>query len=386
MSQLMLTLDGWKQVEIDQPAPAPEFKFSPRKAAFKKHAAKRIRRAFRDSIEGPMAPPMITNPRRLHEPRKVSKVEAGHRSNEPFFKTPIKQTGFVAPINSLEGMDHFLGRVAEIERLTKAQKRESAAQELGRMLVEQEKELPSLVDEFKANGFQAVSLDAPSTMNSDGSVSSRHEAMASASVKSTPYGYGLKGWTEPDEYGTRRPIYYDLAEVAPILRRIEWEQFALACGLPMKVALKQKPSGGITAFSDDKRLDPLTVAEMGKKIAKATPLDEFINNRERAAHYGVVGSITYGVLKGFHYPEQSMDELGIEDMLKPDEFTQGPQELGLHGGQETYRVGRVPIGEKVFEKGKPKPKTKRSLYGHASMPFQRAWAAEPSEDYLWPNE
>lgn len=279
---------------------------------------------------GPMVPPMISNPRRLHAKTLISQREEDWRNLVPLFKTPIAQQGFVAPMNSLKGVDHLLGRVAAIERLATHQAREAATD---RLLVESDKELPFIVDEFRANGFQAVSLS--SSQEDDARDPSE---LNEVSIFHVPTVYGAAA--------------LDIIQAAPILRRIEWERWTMMSGLPMKVTLVSTENGGVAAHSTDRRLSKTERDALGLKIGRASGLttaDKLEDNRAWATLNGAVGSILYGVTTGIQYPEQDMDDRGAEDEYPQEEVLQGPQELGLHNKSQRGEVLSEP-SEQTLER------------------------------------
>lgn len=255
-----------------------------------------------------MVPPTISNPRKLHAKREVGPIEEGWINLQPFFKTPIKQEGFVAPLGSLQDIEHLLARIEAIKRLADQQTRDAA---IARVLIEQDKELPSIVDEFRANGFKAISLSSSSLDSDD-------DDLEAANYSAKNLGYV--------------PYNPDPETIAPLTRRIEWERFALECGQTQKVWLVTKDDGTVTAAGDPGS-DPQTVRTLGRRLRSVAldtndlPLEM---RRARAEYYHAIGSCLYGKWKGAQWPEQSLDELGAEDQNKPDEVKQGPQELGLH--------------------------------------------------------
>ncbi len=286
--------------------------------------------------QGPMVPPMISNPRKVHDPIPVDDREKAWANVEAISAkhAPIKQQGFVAPLNSLEGMDHFLARIEALKRMTNEQERDAAT---NRVLIEQDKEMATIIEEFTANGFHAISLS--SSQNDDDGDELEAANIAESHLKMVPYGFGIKGYTEPDEYGTVRPIYNSAEEAAPILRRIEHEKTEAKHSPAVSVMLTDDAQSAIpkTKWMETK-MGPTRAKFMAKRLlakVQMTP-EELVNSRLRVKHYGVVGSILYGVTKGNHYPEQSMDMLGVEDMEKPEANNGGENELSLHTLSSDY--------------------------------------------------
>jgi hypothetical protein len=300
----------------------PEFKFS------EKHITEHIPFiAYNDwngsdqTPMGPPVPPMISNPRTLHPKYQVPAIEEGWRNLQPFFKTPIKQTGFVQPLNSLKGMDHFLSRIQTLNRMIHQQERDALT---SLILIEQDKELATIADEFKANGFKAISLSS----------SQEDDDLPAANFAESHMRYV--------------PYKYDPETLAPLLRRIDWERYALACGQPQRVWLTAKADGTITATTDNKVLTPDEIRALARKIKDACNFQdarEMKNSRARAVHYGVVGSILYGKRKGAQWPEQSMDILGAEDMELKRRAGNSPQGIGFHELPSDDELEPVSPGE-----------------------------------------
>lgn len=273
--------------------------------------------------------PKPSRPKREATP--IDSREQSWRDLKPLSieRAPIKRDGFVAPLGALKGIEHFIARVETIKRLTDQQERDAAT---SRVLVEQDMEMATIIDEFRANGFSAVSLSSSSLDDDDDELEAAN--IAEAHLKMVPYAYGIKGYTEPDEFGTQRPIYRSAEEAAPLMRRVQYEREQAASGPALAVGLILNEDGSVGATTQQpwmaKTLGPTGIKELGQKIKAVTRLDGLDERRARVAYYKAVGSLLYGVATGWTPPEQSMDDLGIEDMEKQDEAKSGPQEIGLH--------------------------------------------------------
>jgi hypothetical protein len=227
--------------------------------------------------------------RTLHDKAELGPIEENWRNLRTYFKTEVKKSGFVAPMSALEGIEHFIARVETLNRLVDQQARDA---ETHRVLVEQDKELPTIVDEFRANGFRAISL---SSSPSDDDIEEANIAAKHLGHVAPAFG--------PDKLA--------LDEVAPVLRRIEWERYMLACSLPIKAIVTV--DGNVVAERPDTPLD--LVAQMGKKMKNA-----------------ILHDWAYGPSPQVNPIEQSFDELGADELMtrRTPELVQGPQELGLH--------------------------------------------------------
>lgn len=215
----------------------------------------------------------------------------------PFFKTPIKQEGLVTPIGTARThpLDRFLDRVAELNAL----------------IATQEQEIATLRQEFAANGLTATSLSSSSADGDDDETSVEI--------------------TEGDILPV--PLSPDPVELAPVLRRIEWERYAWHCSPVQHIFIARRDDGSPTIRTTSRALTPGDVAAYGPALRAALgdrSLDDLDNDRARAAYYGGVGSLLYGVKTGDHAPEQTADERGADDHYAPDAPDGGPVELGLH--------------------------------------------------------
>lgn len=274
----------------------PEFAFSP--------AGERVPMpaGYRSGIaphEGPMAP---AKPRAKGEKRTVSPAEEGWLNMRTLFDTPVREHSRppVGTAPTLEGLGHFLARVDEINAIAATQAME----------------LPTVGQELAQTGISSFSISSSFDDESDD---------ASAEVSDA----------DLERNACRYGTAYVAAELAPLVRRIEWEQFIYRCGPAQRVTLTVV-DGRISAMSESKTLAPEEVAAWGKRIwlAMGKPdADTLANSIAYARHYGVIGSAMYGVKKGDHTPEQTFDALGAEDM---EELTQdgGPSELGLHNVEQ----------------------------------------------------
>lgn len=239
-------------------------------------------------------------PDRDRKPSQIGPIEKNWRDLVPFFNTPIKNQGFVAPLGNLEGMDHFLARIAEIERLTDQQARDDA---IARTIIEQNKELSSIVDEFRANNFVAISIDMSS---------SQYDDATPELDERDAYRYGA-----PPAFG---PEKYDREKASAYIRRIEWERGALQNGLPFTVRL-------------DEEGEPLVIMrDLNQWAAKNAPgVDPMSILIKMTQHLrkAITNDWAYGPELQQQPVEQSFNELDAEAHHEQKD-PQAPVELGLH--------------------------------------------------------
>jgi hypothetical protein len=272
---------------------------------------------------------MTTNPRKTQKQERDSREVQWNDLRPTSTKhKELATTSFVAPLGSLKGIDHLEGRIAEIQRLVDAQARDAA---INRVLIEESNELPSIVDEFRANGFKAVSLSSSLRKENDDD---------DAEVSEQRLGHVAMAHITADG------DVLDVEEMAARQRRIEWEREQSLCSPVVIVGLipDENSTNGLGATVQQdwmmRFIKVETMQKMGKRAKDACPhksWDEVQHARALASYYGV-GSGRLGVWTGPQYPEQSLDELGAEDLMKPETNGQGEQELGLHGGTEDSPV------------------------------------------------
>lgn len=263
-------------------------------------------------------------PDRYRAPASINDQEKAWRELRPNPKfAPIKQTGFVAPINSLEGIEHTIARIEAIKRMTNAQERDAATH---RTLIESEKELATIADEFRANGFKALNLNMSSSHYDDDLFPDIEEdTRPTALLPSTSKGPLTDIERNAHRYGAAPAIGdHDILEAAPLMRRIEWERWLAACGLTTKVRLTMEGEQ-VSAVAEFVSTPLEVVKEMGMKLLKAAHPD-WLEGAHRAEYAGFVGSALYGVKTGEQTPEQTFDNL-LEEVI--EEVIQGPQELGI---------------------------------------------------------
>jgi len=306
---------------------------------------------------------MFTNPRKVHAPIPRDTREEKWMNGQPLSikKRPLMEPGFVAPMGSLKGLDWWEAAIKKIERLTNQQERDAATH---RVLIEQEKEMPLIVDEFRASGFDAISLSSSQKTTDDDEIESA--VVAQHHLNTIPYGFGPKrdedGNALYNPYGF--PLYNSAEDLVPIQRRIEWEMIEARHSPVVRVQLIPAEDGSVSgSFTQEwmeRLVDNRTLMRMIVRIAKKSGLDTaeaLLNNRDRAEHYGVVGSILYGVTYGSSIPEQTMDDLGADDYIIPKKErhllpelrtaafkAQGERELGLHGDLSDELVAEMKDG------------------------------------------
>ncbi len=359
----------------------PEFKMAP-------SIARRIWPGHGNSHDmqprGPMPPPMVSNPRKVHAPRKMDDREVEWLNLRPLSakRAPIKQTGFVAPLGALEGIDHMVARVEAIKRLTDQQERDRATK---RAIFEADKEIPFIVDEFRANGFRAMSLSSSTKTTNDDELEAANIAEKHLGI--TPLAFGQKGTeTVPTPEHVRFlcnmfgieapetitvPVYNSLEELPGILRRIDWERGEKMNGPLIRVRLVPNADKfGVQAEQPwmMKHLSPEMMVDFGKRMKAACrykTFEELDHARAMCEYYGI-GSGIYKVWHGEQVPEQTMNALGAEDLTVPKKeralpverrsaalVAQGEQELGLHGTSEDMLEADIPWKDHIHEKGQP---------------------------------
>lgn len=209
--------------------------------------------------EGPSCMYQRRPVRAKREKADVGPIEEGWRNYQPFFKSAVTGEGsLMQPHGKVAAHDESLytNRHAELSALMETQERELAT-------------LPELM---KANGLSAFSLSSsPEGDNDDdleaGNISDPTEHAAS-------------------RYGTA----YTTIELAPVMRRIEWERYILGCSQTTRISVERNASGGRSLRSSNRRWKAEHLQKYLPHFQRAFPelpsMDEIENNRARAAHYG----------------------------------------------------------------------------------------------------
>lgn len=191
---------------------------------------------------------------------------------------------------------------------------------------------------------------------------------------------------------------YGTAYITPdpaLLQRLEWEQYILKCEAePTKVFWTKDKAGQFTTGSNKpaRELPPATIITKFKTsllavLGQRTPAD-LDNDRARARHYGVLGSILYGIKYGWHEPFSSLPDLKesrIEDepfidendALFPVTFNEVKRTL------ELIQMGRFCICDDPYEtrrhRGDCPQAVPKSLRVRLS-PQERDWIEEHPEE------
>lgn len=247
------------------------------------------------AFQGPIAP---HKPYEYgHDPLPVTSDERSWLNYRPVFTKDVPEhtkppIGTVPP---LEGLGSFINRVDEINAIAKTQ-----------ML-----DLATVGQELAATGVASFSM--------------------SSSSDDDDLNYEVSD-EDIERNATRYGTAYTTQDLAPVLDTIEWEKQIAFSGQPQRVWL-DTTDGKVQPVSPSKTLTTEQITSLGRKLYRAMgkpTAQDIEDSRAKAEYYGwKTGSIIYGVTKGEHTPEQSMDILGQEDL---EEVTTngGPQELGLH--------------------------------------------------------
>lgn len=259
-----------------------------------------LRNAHRQPrLIGPMAPnkPLVHG-----EPvTGLSKAEKSWRQMTPLMAGPktdhVKPPKGTAP--TLEGLQRYLGRMADYEAEWRA------------IAATQDLELPTVAQELAQTGVSSFSLKQDD--DEDDAI-------------------GLEVADDAERAACRYGTAYTTMDLAPIVRRIEWERYIYGCSPVQRVYITTREDGTMGVGTDSHALTKEELLPLARKLKQTldgkTAVD-LENNRTYAVHYGVVGSAMYGIRHGEPVPEQSFDLLGSEE-FEVVTRTGGPQELGLH--------------------------------------------------------
>lgn len=286
----------------------PEFQFSPKA---QRKSLERPSVQHPKPVYGPMPPPMVANPRKLHEPEVIGPIEQGWRNLQPQF-TPKRREmrNPIGTTQTLEGMPRFISRAAEIQALAE----------------NQNADIPFIRDLLASNGIAVMSSSQDDDdMGEWEALSARHLAHEDV-------------------------VWHDAVETGILQNQIQWERFNLACSLPTKthVAHDGQQFTGVEHVSGPK-LDTDTLIAQGGRLKESgwrdgrTP-DEVEHDRHLARWRGTIGS---GKFYDQFLPDEGLDKpYAAEDYEKPEVAKAGAVELGFHGeGDEDAYINPYEPGE-----------------------------------------
>jgi hypothetical protein len=280
----------------------------------------------------------------------LNAAEIGWRQGQLTFKAPVvehtRPPAGTAP--TLEGLQRFLKRMDDYEAEWKA------------IAATQDMELPTVGQELAATGISSISLVSNNDDDED-------DAIPEIADTEERTGY-VRGDPIIDHDARRYGTAYMTAELAPLVRRIEWERYIHACGPAQRVYLVIRDDETLGVGTDSHTLTKEDLIPLARKLKQALgerSAADLNNDRIRVSYYGAVGSAIYGVLNGEHTPVQSMDLLGADEQ-ETEERNGGPQELGLHQFYSDTVLGSEDEDEAVDD--------------------MRIVAYEPNEATLWPEE
>jgi hypothetical protein len=209
-------------------------------------------------------------------------------------------------------------------------------------------ELPSLAQEFKANGLDAFSLSSSPEGEDD-------DEMTSANLAEKHLGFV--------------PYDPDPETVAALMRRIAWEKTVVYSSQAVRIYAASTEDGRRTLRCNDKRWtkdDVLAYAQRMRDILGERDIADVENARDRAAHYRALvwslmspaeqASWRYRDPAARAYLDCSDDNVAREswdiphrEVIVGDDFVDpttladgGPQELGLHTLDEDGAVAYEP--------------------------------------------
>jgi hypothetical protein len=291
----------------------PEFAFSPR--VERKPAPLRYLRPRWGEMPvrlGPPAPPMATNPRKVHDPLPVTPAEAKWLAYKSIFGTePRKERKppmGTAP--SLGALGEFVDKVTEIEAIAKTQFLELATTQ----------------QELAQTGVTSYALSSSDDDDDMGLEVSEEERERAAT-----------------RYGTAYTTY----DLTPMMDTLFNEQYNYRCGPAHRIYL-DITSGEPRIQAADRKVPKTLIDEVRptfRKLMKETTVADLAHQRIAVGYYGnKVGSFLYGVRSGEHVPEQSFDDL-IE--VRSD-ARDGAKELRFHEVNEDERLDQNEPPETVL--------------------------------------
>lgn len=294
-------------------------------------------------VQGPMVPPTISAPRPKGKKRLLSQDEENWLNLKPKFEAPVEPK-LVAPHGTTKPFvpESFARREAEYAWL----------------IATQSQDLPSLAQEFRANGLTAFSLSSSPSDENDDEMSGDNIAEP---VERTGFVAGERPKADPQvEHDARRygtPPLLDPETMAALVRRIEWEKTVVYSSQSTRIYAATTEDGRRTLRCNDRRWtkdDLVAYAAPMKDLLADRDMADVENARARANHFGkLVWSLmtpaqqaawrershevrNYLDIADDNRARESWDiprrEVFVEDDLVDASTLSngGPQELGLH--------------------------------------------------------
>lgn len=294
----------------------PEFAFSPRIEWFGGPGLARILNPPAPPparVIGPMPPPVISNPRKPHDPEVTGPAEATWRSGELVWPAkPIKAhtkppVGTVPPYEQeLRDADADLQHLIDTQCCSYHANGGHNFAHAGRIL-----DLPTVGQELAQLSLPSVNLSKSSSEDDDDTLDS------------------IIADERAEEDAVRYGVPYLTAELAPKAQRIEWERFAYHCG-PVQRFWLTMSKGQLVPASTEPVIPPSIVQHLVKiaGLLDGRTVDELNADRWFAQkHYRAIGSFLYGAWKGQHPTTTYVSD---ESITNDDGGNIGPRELGLH--------------------------------------------------------
>lgn len=168
--------------------------------------------------------------RRSWDARKVASIEIGWINHKTFFATPVAGEGkLVQPFGTAAVHDPANYR--------------NRHEELSALIETQERELATLPDLMKANGLAAFSLSSSPSGENDDDMEAANIAEPQERIGYQPTRPGEKFDPEAERNAQRYGVSYDVSELAPVTRRIEWERYILGCSQSNRISVELKSDG-----------------------------------------------------------------------------------------------------------------------------------------------
>ena len=295
--------------------------------------------------------------------RPVGPIEKGWLNYQTYFPGAVREDQKTTPgtVQSLNAMERFIERVETTNWITGTccctyhANGGTDAPHRGKTL-----ELETNAQELLRHGISVVEMNSSSRQRGETDDDTIAANIAEDHLGITPYAVqtGFETITEEVEItdvdtGEERtevvskvvPKYLSLADAAPLMARIAWEEYTIRCTDLHKISLEPAAEGKVTIVSTKRGDNPLSYAGKLKRLLGQRTMPELQNDRARVHHYGAVGSILYGRKSGpapIHInsssakTDTSYDTFGfIPDqsiLWTPFEYEEpkdGPKELGF---------------------------------------------------------
>lgn len=298
------------------------------------HRAENLAGKTKPAPLGPTEQELVWSRKLVRTPRTVSEVERKHLNYQPHFETKVNTNDTLSPYGTVPAFHAmtFHDPHAELSWLMQTQMRDIALTD----------------EEIAFRGISVASIGS-SSQNDDAPLDIADDNERTALVPMDDR------WSKDPQanHDARRYGTPDMGmELAPVIRRIEWERDFLACGQPNRIYIGVDETGAKYPTCTDRRWQPeqlVPYLEWMREAVAGRSGQDILEARERAHHYGALvlslmseDEQTSWMTRDWRYRfylnefastnvDNELHTLKLLDAWREPVAERGPVELGFHG-------------------------------------------------------